>query len=542
MEKSQQGKMKIKIFSIVFCLFVFITVMFSYISSQFQTQVSRENQSFDIATQRLELNLNTKLMSMEFLASDPEIKSLKPDDVYGELVRPLEILKFSNVEVVDRNGKVVSEIHSNYISDVVYPIDDLDKVLLGKNEITDVILDGKQLGVSLRVPIYGEQGEVKAALIGVMLLEDIGKLVETDYLGVNRYIFIKDGNNNKVYYPAGNSENDFYRDMDINLGKKMSGIVEDRSIGHKEKRLYIYNTVENSNWKIVMVIPMKEIYKIVLHRSFNFFLASCLLLVCAMLMYRNYHQQRSYEVERSRLHMERLQSVNELAAGIAHEIRNPLTSIKGFIQLIARRGDQVPNQSHIEIVLTEINRIDKLVGEFQLLTRPLKTPNYIRIDVERMIGDVIILMESQAVDKSVQLEFSNKIDLLLAERVGVMERGGGQKKVHVFGEETQLKQVLINLVKNAIEVVGENGEVDIALGVLEEMVIITVRDNGIGMSDEILRKVGTPFFTTKASGNGLGLSVCYNIIHNHGGIIKVTSEVGKGTIFSVQLPYVTEDQ
>lgn len=322
----------------------------------------------------------------------------------------------------------------------------------------------------------------------------------------------------------------------------MSGIVEDRSIGHKEKRLYIYNTVENSNWKIVMVIPMKEIYKIVLHRSFNFFLASCLLLVCAMLMYRNYHQQRSYEVERSRLHMERLQSVNELAAGIAHEIRNPLTSIKGFIQLIARRGDQVPNQSHIEIVLTEINRIDKLVGEFQLLTRPLKTPNYIRIDVERMIGDVIILMESQAVDKSVQLEFSNKIDLLLAERVGVMERGGGQKKVHVFGEETQLKQVLINLVKNAIEVVGENGEVDIALGVLEEMVIITVRDNGIGMSDEILRKVGTPFFTTKASGNGLGLSVCYNIIHNHGGIIKVTSEVGKGTIFSVQLPYVTENQ
>lgn len=220
LEKSQQGKMKIKIFSIVFCLFVFITVMFSYISSQFQTQVSRENQSFDIATQRLELNLNTKLMSMEFLASDPEIKSLKPDDVYGELVRPLEILKFSNVEVVDRNGKVVSEIHSNYISDVVYPIDDLDKVLLGKNEITDVILDGKQLGVSLRVPIYGEQGEVKAALIGVMLLEDIGKLVETDYLGVNRYIFIKDGNNNKVYYPAGNSENDFYRDMDINLGKK----------------------------------------------------------------------------------------------------------------------------------------------------------------------------------------------------------------------------------------------------------------------------------------------------------------------------------
>ena len=83
---------------------------------------------------------------------------------------------------------------------------------------------------------------------------------------------------------------------------------------------------------------------------------------------------------------------------------------------------------------------------------------------------------------------------------------------------------------------------DIGLSIHEKMVIITVTDNGVGMSAEIVRKIGTPFFTTKVSGNGLGLSICYNIIHSHGGKIEVDSEVGKGSSFSIFLPYATEEK
>jgi len=98
--------------------------------------------------------------------------------------------------------------------------------------------------------------------------------------------------------------------------------------------------------------------------------------------------------------------------------------------------------------------------------------------------------------------------------------------------------VLINLFKNAIDAVGQNGMIDITLSSQDKMVAIIIRDNGVGMSRDVLGKIGTPFFTTKESGNGIGLSICYNIIEGHGGRIEVDSEVGKGSIFSVILPGV----
>lgn len=542
MDKSQGIKIGIRVFGIAFLVFVFGTVMFAYMSSHSQTVINRERQSFDMVEKRLELNLNTRLMAMQFLASDPEIKGMQPEEVHRELVRPVEILKFFNVGVVDRQGALISEVRPTCISRVVYDVDSFNKVLSGELAITDVSVCKAHPNVSLRVPIYGENGEVKAVLVGVMLLQEIAKLVEVDSLGTNRYIFIKDGNNNKIYYPEGKSDEQFSRDMQMEFNGKSNGLVKDDSQGYANSNLYLYNTVENSNWHIVMVVPMKEVYRLALQRSFNFFMVSCLLIVCAMLLYRNYRQQQCYNEDRQRLRMERLLSVNQLAAGLAHEIRNPLTSIKGFIQLMVRRADKIPNQNHMEIILTEIDRIDKLVGEFQLLTRPLKTPHYVEINVERMVNDVMILMESQAVDKNVELEFVNKIGMLLPNYTETMDGILQPKKMHILGEETQLKQVFINLIKNAIEVVGENGKVDVTLTIGEKMAVVTVADNGCGMSDDVLKRIGTPFFTTKASGNGLGLSVCYNIIHSHGGRIVVQSEVGKGTSFAVMLPYVAMDR
>lgn len=531
LEELQKDRKLVKLVAGFFLVFVFGAAMFSYMSGHFQTVVNRERQSFNVINKRLELNLNTRLMAMEFLASDPEIKELVPADVRRELIRPVEILKFFNVGVLDRRGGLVAEVRSTCALQTMYGQENLTKVVAGKNVITDVGICEEDPNIDLSVPIYGDNGEVKAVLIGVILLDEISKLVDIDTLGSNRYIFIKDGNNKKIYYPEGKSEKDFSHDMQIDFNAKVSGVTEDRSMGYLESRLYIYNKVENSNWKIVMVVPMKEIYKLVLQRSFNFFTASCLLLICAILLYRNYRQQRYHDEDRNRLRMERLLSVNQLAAGLAHEIRNPLTSIKGFIQLMARKPDKVPNQNHMEIILTEINRIDKLVGEFQLLTRPLKTPNYVQVDIEQLINDVMVLMESQAVDKSVVLAYINKTsDVLL------------RKKVYILGDETQLKQVLINLIKNAIEIVDGNGKVNVILSIHEKMAVLTVEDNGIGMPEEIVKKIGTPFFTTKVSGNGLGLSICYNIIHSHGGEIEVDSEVGKGTKFAITLPYMIREE
>lgn len=545
MQQPQKLKIGARLFGGFFLLFVFGAAMFSYMSGHFQSVINRERQSFTMVSKRLELNLNTRLMAMEFLASDPEIKSLEPKAVQLELVRPVEILKFFNASVIDRKGLLIAEIRPTCISRRGDDTENFTKVLTGKVAIADISMCNcypSHPNVSLGVPIYGDQGEVKAMLIGVMLLDEINKIVDIDSLASKRYIFIKDGNNNKIYYPEGKSDSQFSRDMEIDLSRKSSGVIEDKSMGYLERHLYIYNTVENSNWKIVMAVPMQKIYKLVLQRSFKFFMVSCLLMICALLLYRNYRQQRCHDEDWNRLRMERLLSVNQLAAGLAHEIRNPLTAIKGFIQLMARRGDTVPNQSHMEIILTEIDRIDKLVGEFQLLTRPLKTPHYIQIDIERMINDVIILMESQAVAKSVSLQFTSETALFMPSYINKTNGVLLHKKMHILGEETQLKQVLINLIKNAIEIVDENGKVDVVLSTRDKMAVVTVMDNGMGMAAEILKKVGTPFFTTKAAGNGLGLSICYNIIHSHSGRIEVDSEVGKGTKFAVLLPYMIDEK
>ncbi len=107
----------------------------------------------------------------------------------------------------------------------------------------------------------------------------------------------------------------------------------------------------------------------------------------------------------------------------------------------------------------------------------------------------------------------------------------------VIGDEGQLKQVLINIIKNAVDAVDKNGEIQVTLKYQENQVIVDIEDNGKGMSEDVLHKVGTPFFTTKEDGNGLGLSVCFNIIESHNGTIQVKSQEGKGTVFSVALPY-----
>lgn len=212
---------------------------------------------------------------------------------------------------------------------------------------------------------------------------------------------------------------------------------------------------------------------------------------------------------------DKLAVVGQLAAGVAHEIRNPLTTLKGFVQYFKSRIDE-----HIaDVMLTELDRINLIVSEFLILSKP-QAIKYEYNDLKQIIHDIVSLMEPQVMAKNTKflLIFDEDLPLLKC-------------------EQNQLKQVFINLLKNAMEAMPNGGGITIEVKMINhEVVKILVIDEGVGIAKEQIRKLGEPFYSTKENGTGLGLMVSFRIIENHGGTMKILSELNKGTTIEICLP------
>ncbi len=216
---------------------------------------------------------------------------------------------------------------------------------------------------------------------------------------------------------------------------------------------------------------------------------------------------------------EKLSVIGQLAAAVAHEIRNPLTSLKGFIQLM--QTTNTINDAHLDIMLSEVDRIDLISGEMLILGKQQETHLlYERLD--DILRQVLVLMEAQANLDNVSIKYNN-----LAER-----------PINVLGEVNQLKQVFINIIKNAVESIPnyKDGRVTITLQERDMEAHVIVSDNGIGMEPERLEHLGEPFYSTKEKGTGLGLAVCQKIIERHKGHIHFQSEKEIGTAVEIILP------
>jgi two-component system sporulation sensor kinase A len=213
---------------------------------------------------------------------------------------------------------------------------------------------------------------------------------------------------------------------------------------------------------------------------------------------------------------DRLAVVGELAAGVAHEIRNPLTSLKGFIQLL-QSGES--KKEYFDILLSELNRIDFIIDEFLVLAKPQHI-QFKQKDVLLLLNDVVALLETQAILKNVQISTV-----------------WSANKTLINCEENQLKQVFINVLKNAIESMPNGGSMQIQVEEsIHKQLLIRFKDEGHGIPKERLKRLGEPFYTTKEKGIGLGLMVSYKIIENHQGNIRIDSEVNRGTTVDILLP------
>ena len=226
---------------------------------------------------------------------------------------------------------------------------------------------------------------------------------------------------------------------------------------------------------------------------------------------------------------DRLSIMGELAAGAAHEIRNPLTSIRSTIQFFMKDFKKPEQKELAAGLIEEVDRINEILQGLLSFARP-NSPKPEKINIELLIEQVIHLLRTTAKKKRIKIDFQY--------HAGVKD---------IFADPGQLKQVFINIILNGIQAIEGSGLVRI---VVEEMehnseineftsndLYIIVSDNGSGISKEKLDLIFDPFYTTREEGTGLGLSISYGIINKHGGDIKIESEEGAGTVVTITLPY-----
>lgn len=226
------------------------------------------------------------------------------------------------------------------------------------------------------------------------------------------------------------------------------------------------------------------------------------------------NQKRS---EKMLMKSEMLSAVGQLAAGIAHEIRNPLTSLKGFLQLMIQSKKY--QKDYAEVMMSEFIRLEAIINEFLVLAKT-KSTTFDPVQVNSIVEDVCMVLESQAVLNNVRIEKQLSGDL-----------------PEILAVSNELKQVFLNILKNAIEAMEDaEGFITIRSYYEKDSVFITFEDQGKGISKDVLEKLGEPFYTTKEKGTGLGLMVTFKIIENHGGSIHFESEEGKGTTVKLKLP------
>ncbi|MDD4503266.1 MAG: ATP-binding protein [Clostridiaceae bacterium] len=225
-------------------------------------------------------------------------------------------------------------------------------------------------------------------------------------------------------------------------------------------------------------------------------------------------------LEQQLLHVEKLATAGQMAAELAHEIKNPICSIKGLIQIIGKKYC-IEDSKYYEVITKEIDRISFLTQGFLTLTQ--KKPILEKISIIDAVEGILPLVEGYAESKNININ----VDI--------------QKEVPFINADTEnIRQVIVNIIQNGIDALHENGRMNISIWYdqINELVKMEFKDNGSGIKQEYLDKIFEPFFTTKGNGTGLGLAISHKIIENHCGRLFAFNNLDGGATFVVELPTV----
>ncbi|MBI5683319.1 MAG: PAS domain-containing protein [Deltaproteobacteria bacterium] len=241
-------------------------------------------------------------------------------------------------------------------------------------------------------------------------------------------------------------------------------------------------------------------------------------------------------IEQDTARTERLAFIGAFAANLAHEVKNPLGGIRGAAQLLSRRLKEKEHTEYTDLIIRESDRLNKLLEDILDFSNP-RNLNIAPRNIHKILDNVISIQNYTALEKGINIikEYDPSIPSIL-------------------GDNEQLTQVFLNIIKNSIEAIKDSGEVKILTRIVTDFHLvekgyaggniaeIEIRDTGFGIPEENLEKIFTPFFTTKKRGSGLGLAISLKIIKEHGGFFKIESIHAKGTVVSVLLPIAKEEE
>lgn len=231
-----------------------------------------------------------------------------------------------------------------------------------------------------------------------------------------------------------------------------------------------------------------------------------------LVYYRNVSDRKKYEQELARL--ERLNLIGQMAAGISHEIRNPLTTVRGFLQILTEKADYAKEHEIFKLMIAEMDRANEIISEYLSLAKN-KTLHLQKLNLNLLIEKIVPLISANAMAEDKYIEFKKGTipELML--------------------DENEIRQLVLNLVRNGLEAMMPETCLTISTGMDHNQPLLEIKDEGAGITPEVLKKLGTPFYTTKDGGTGLGLAVCYSIADRHNAKIDVTSS-SQGTTFDIR--------
>ncbi|NLK51990.1 MAG: PAS domain S-box protein [Syntrophomonadaceae bacterium] len=431
-----------------------------------------------------------------------------------------------NPEMCRMLGYTYEELINLSVKEIIHPnsypvFERLKDSLLTNNEFSVQAIDIRKDGSSFPVEIKGSIFEYKGRKHFLTIIRDISEReqVEEQLRKLSRaveqspsIVMITDKLGNIEYInPKFTQITGYGPEQTIGknvrntggLSPEESKIFWDTISSGKEWQGEFYNRKKNGEyyWEFASISPFRNIDGVITH---------------FIKMAEDITKRKQMEQEMARL--DRLNLIGEMAAGIGHEIRNPMTTVRGFLQLLADKKECMVYKDFFDLMIEELDRANSIIQEFLSLAKNRIINLKIR-NLNQIIKSLAPLMSADAIvsDKYINFELGTIPDLLL--------------------DEKEIRQLTLNLVRNGMEAMSTGGNLFIRTFCQGEEVVLAVQDKGKGIKPEVIEKLGTPFFTTKDEGIGLGLAECYSIAARHNAKIEVETDSGGTTFYIYFKPY-----